>query len=232
MITLTELIQHISFDTVYNHICTLCKEDNIKEDYKEIYKELNKATPYCEENPYKISISQGMGVILTKRRNPIPFNSITVTEWGKAVIDDTTFASNTPTAIAAQCILCIHTSAIITDAKRGAKEWAQKATYAKLHYDRDCNDLANIFCAKHDFYTLDNVDTYWIAEKPGEILSVGDFVFDMTDIIIDLMEEIEEEAIFEWYDYTLECSNKGQAPAYNYLNWYKHVYSNKSKKDS
>ena len=231
MITLTELTKHISFDIIANYIhnCIHSLSDNDKKDYEEIYKELGKAIPYYNESPYTITVTPTDTILFHKTGKSVPFSNATIVEWGKAIIDEESFATTAPIAILAKCIVYIHTSKVITDAEKLAKEYAQKATYAKLHYDRDCNDLANIFCIKHDFYTLESPDTYWVADKPGEILVTGDYTFNMSDIITDLVECIEEDALLKWYDYSLTCINDEDTPMYNYLNWYKNVYKQDSK---
>lgn len=95
-------------------------------------------------------------------------------------------------------------------------------------YENSCNDIANLFCKKHDFYEIDNRDTYWIADKPGEILATGDFFFDMKDIITDLSEDFEEDALLKWYDYSLSEYENAKYPV-TYSNWYKLHYKNVSK---
>lgn len=226
MITLAELTQHISFDIVANyiHLYVYSLNDNIREDCKDIYKELGKAIPYYNESPYTITVTPADDILFHRNNKSVPFGNATIVEWGKAIIDEESFATIAPIAILAKCIMHIHKAKVVTDAKKLAKEYAQKATYAKLHYDRDCNDLANMFCLKHDFYTLETPDTYWVADKPGEILVTGDYTFNMSDIITDLMESIEEDALLKWYDYSLTCINDGDTPVFNYINWYKNVY--------
>ena len=45
----------------------------------------------------------------------------------------------------------------------------------KKDYENACNAYLKAFCEKHEFYGLDNPETYWIGDQVGEIANCGDF---------------------------------------------------------
>ena len=70
----------------------------------------------------------------------------------------------------------------------------------------------------HEFYGLDNPDTYWIGDEPGGIANCGDLTFDMATIVTDIDKEAPEEELLKWYDYTIEAS-EFNLPIPNFDHW-------------
>ena len=78
-------------------------------------------------------------------------------------------------------------------------------------YYTACNNLLEIFCDKQGFPME---ETYWIADRIGEVADCASFCFSMDDIIADLEEDAPPRKILEWYD-------KLEEPDYkvNYRHW-------------
>lgn len=76
----------------------------------------------------------------------------------------------------------------------------------KKDYENACNAYLKAFCEKHEFYGLDNPETFWIGDQVGGIANCGDFTFDMATIVTDIDKDAPEEELLKWYDYTIEAS--------------------------
>lgn len=88
----------------------------------------------------------------------------------------------------------------------------------KRCYTDACNAYLRVFCEKHEFYGLDNPETYWIGDEPGGIANCGDLTFDMATIVTDIDKEAPEEELLKWYDYTIEAS-EFNLPIPNFEHW-------------
>lgn len=86
----------------------------------------------------------------------------------------------------------------------------------KKDYENACNAYLEAFCEKHEFYGLDNPETYWI--DTGGIANCGDLTFDMATIVTDIDKEAPEEELLKWYDYTIEAS-EFNLPIPNFDHW-------------
>lgn len=73
-----------------------------------------------------------------------------------------------------------------------------------LNYGIACQDIANLFCEKHEFEKLGTKDTFWIADDVGGILFCSDYYFDMKTIITDLKTNAPKEKLMEYYNYCLD----------------------------
>ena len=80
-----------------------------------------------------------------------------------------------------------------------------------IRYRCACNNLLRLFCDKQGFPMS---DTYWIADRVGEVADCASFCFSMDDIITDLEEEVPPGKILEWYDQLEELGYK-----VNYRHW-------------
>ena len=78
-------------------------------------------------------------------------------------------------------------------------------------YYTSCNNLLRLFCEKQGFSMS---DTYWIADRIGEVADCASFCFSMEDIVADLEEDAPPGNILEWYDKLEELGYK-----VNYRNW-------------
>lgn len=66
-----------------------------------------------------------------------------------------------------------------------------------IRYRCACNALLRLFCDKQGFPMS---DTYWVADRVGEVADCASFCFSMDDIITDLEEDAPPGKILEWYD--------------------------------
>ena len=66
-----------------------------------------------------------------------------------------------------------------------------------IRYRCACNALLKLFCDKQGFPMS---DTYWVADRVGEVADCAEHFFSMDDIITDLEEEAPPGKILEWYD--------------------------------
>ena len=74
-----------------------------------------------------------------------------------------------------------------------------------------CNNLLRLFCQKQGFPMS---ETYWIADRVGEVADCASFCFSMDDIIADLEEDAPPGKILEWYYRQCELSYQ-----VNYRHW-------------
>lgn len=88
----------------------------------------------------------------------------------------------------------------------------------KKDYENACNAYLKVFCEKHEFYGLDNPETYWIGDQVGGIANCGDFTFDMATIVTDIDKEAPEEELLKWYDYNMDAADCG-VPQPNFHAW-------------
>lgn len=88
----------------------------------------------------------------------------------------------------------------------------------KKDYENACNAYLKAFCEKHEFYGLDNPETFWIGDQVGGIANCGDFTFDMATIVTDIDKEAPEEELLKWYDYTIEAG-EFNLPIPNFDHW-------------
>ena len=80
-----------------------------------------------------------------------------------------------------------------------------------IRYRCACNALLRLFCQKQGFPMS---DTYWVADRVGEVADCAEHFFSMDDIITDLEEEAPPGKILEWYDQLEELGYK-----VNYRHW-------------
>ena len=88
----------------------------------------------------------------------------------------------------------------------------------KKDYENACNAYLKAFCEKHEFYGLDNPETFWIGDQVGGIANCGDFTFDMATIVTDIDKEAPEEELLKWYDYTVFTADLGITTP-NFYSW-------------
>lgn len=74
------------------------------------------------------------------------------------------------------------------------------------NYDNSCDNIANLFCKKHNFETLtdSNKNTFWVSDERGTILFCNDLYFDMATILTDLKLNATTKELLQWYDYCIE----------------------------
>ena len=82
------------------------------------------------------------------------------------------------------------------------------------YYDA-CNLIKIAFIEEYfcdEDITLNDVDAYWIADKPGEVCFINDYFWNMEDFVTALDFQIPKTVLFKWYDYSLEEHEKGKCP--------------------
>lgn len=228
--TLNFILQYLTWHNIHRNLVD-AKGMNIKEAKIgfRAFKLLKEGTSLPSDIHIRLaSHSDGTRVYLYK--GPEAAEYFTLEEWQKVQLDEATFTSFPFVEIAAACIYrIIHDN--MEEVLNYSKGIKKTITAVLDNYYKSCDAIAEQFCRKHNLYAPGNEEVYWVANKPGEVLTVGDYIFDMTDIVTDLAEDLPEEALFQWYDYSLDCYSKNQSPKYNYINWYKYVYCESGNQD-
>jgi len=66
-------------------------------------------------------------------------------------------------------------------------------------YYIQCNRILDLFIEKYYAEYGYSPEFYWIAEETGEVASIDDDFWNMSDMITALRLNIEEDTLFEWY---------------------------------
>lgn len=74
-------------------------------------------------------------------------------------------------------------------------------------------EYVKIFCKKHEMYYEEDS---WIGNKIGEIICIGDYYIDFSDIKYDIDNNIPEEKFDSWYWKSLEVY---QITGKNYMSY-------------
>lgn len=85
-------------------------------------------------------------------------------------------------------------------------------------YNYACEEYLKRFCEKHE---LDYEEDSWVGKDVGTIAMVGDYFFNLDDIRYDIDNDCDENAIFEWYYYSLRCHSLGCTHEINFSSWVK-----------
>ena len=64
-------------------------------------------------------------------------------------------------------------------------------------------EIANLFAEKHELPRYDDRDTYFVDEFCDTCM-FGDYAFGMQTMIEDLTDDLPEEELMRWYDYTCD----------------------------
>ncbi len=64
-------------------------------------------------------------------------------------------------------------------------------------------EIVNLFCEKHNFGRYDDRDVYSVDEFCGTFM-VGDYAFSLQTMMEDLADDLPEEELLRWYDYTCD----------------------------
>ena len=85
-------------------------------------------------------------------------------------------------------------------------------------WDNVTDDLAEFFVEKY-FGKEYLTDWYWIGtqDEDREVLAVGDYFFNLDDIVSFIRYKYTENELFKYYDYALE----EKKPKINIKNWKK-----------
>jgi hypothetical protein len=63
-----------------------------------------------------------------------------------------------------------------------------------------------------DKYFGKDPEHYWIADDIGGVLFVNDYFFNLSDIVDFLKYNYSVKKMFEYYDYSLKCSQENKVP--------------------
>jgi hypothetical protein len=63
-----------------------------------------------------------------------------------------------------------------------------------------------------DKYFGKDSEQYWISDDIGGVLFVNDYFFNLSDIVGFLKYNYSVKKMFEYYDYSLKCAEKEEAP--------------------
>mgnify|MGYP001578386179 CR=1 FL=1 len=88
------------------------------------------------------------------------------------------------------------------------KGWAT----ALLKWESATSELASEFVNK---YFKGNDDNWWVAEEIGGCFVVGDYFWDMNDIVTAIRHNIPAKKLFGYYDYRIKLTEKGKPVDYN-----------------
>ena len=89
-------------------------------------------------------------------------------------------------------------------------------------YKNVCDEIANVFCEKHDFHNLSTPFSWFV--KGNVLFCNEDFCFDFETILMGLEMNASDKDLMEWYDYSLESTFNDETYI-NYENWLKMKYS-------
>jgi hypothetical protein len=83
------------------------------------------------------------------------------------------------------------------------------------NWEQATQELADVFVLK---YFGRDVSTYWISDEIGSVYSVADYFFSVLEMTDYLRYNYTRKAMFQNYEYRLECAEKGETPI-NIKNW-------------
>jgi len=87
----------------------------------------------------------------------------------------------------------------------------------KENYKKACDDYLDAFISKHGF---DKNDSWWIADRPGEMAQLcDDYCVDMQTIVDDIEMDAPEDEFFKWYEYNLDMQPLKGTVIPNFRNW-------------
>ena len=95
---------------------------------------------------------------------------------------------------------------------------SEKKTVSELQslYKTACDKYLETFAKRHDFSIR---ECRWVADEPGGVAEVGDYMVDMQTIIDDVNMNADSFAFFAWYEYTMECHELGLPDVCNFRSW-------------
>lgn len=70
-------------------------------------------------------------------------------------------------------------------------------------------NLAEYFSAR---YFGNGAEMYWVADDIAGVLFINDYFFNLSDMVDFIRYDYSKEKMFEYYEYSLECSDKKENP--------------------
>ena len=90
-------------------------------------------------------------------------------------------------------------------------------------YDLAVDNLAKYFIKKYfgKDYSLED-DAYWVGSQDEDrgVLAVGDYFFNLEDVVDFIRYKYSKNKVFEYYDYAFDCYDKHKNPI-NIKSWRK-----------
>jgi len=81
----------------------------------------------------------------------------------------------------------------------------EERTEALGEYRAACEEIARVFVdTYHNTYPGFTDESRWIADDVGGVLEIGDYFWNMEDMVTALEMECKEKILFQWYDESLE----------------------------
>jgi hypothetical protein len=78
-----------------------------------------------------------------------------------------------------------------------------------IRWENATNELAYEFRNKY-FDVEDYVD--WISDEIGDVAHIGDYFFEVSDMVDFLKYKYPKKKMFEYYDYALKCYENKENP--------------------
>lgn len=66
-------------------------------------------------------------------------------------------------------------------------------------------------------------DTFWVADRVGDVFCVADYFFNVDHMIEALELKATSKKLFDFYDMELEYATEGKQMPYNFRNYVKYV---------
>lgn len=88
-----------------------------------------------------------------------------------------------------------------------------------FYYDA-CNLVARKFTKKYfkGYPELEYLNDWWVAGNVGTIIFIGDYFFDMENMVEALERNVSDEVLFDWYDWMIDPKRKGTVSLHYYIN--------------
>ena len=85
----------------------------------------------------------------------------------------------------------------------------QDFNIAIKEYNGICDRIVDIFAKKYFGSITVNM---WVASETGGVIIMGDYFFNMTDMIDYMKYKYSKKEMFEHADYVVECAIKNESP--------------------
>lgn len=84
-------------------------------------------------------------------------------------------------------------------------------------YEAGCMYVLQCFIAKYFELEVDreNANYFWVGDKIGDVLNIGDYWFDMENMVEALRLNVPVGTFFAWYEQWMESEHKKGEPRYN-----------------
>lgn len=87
-------------------------------------------------------------------------------------------------------------------------------------YNVACNEILHHFKVKYfcDRKTaVDDIDSFWIADRIGSVVCIGDYFWNMEDMVYALEKNISAKRVFDYNDKSIEDREDAPRSLYQYV---------------